>query len=161
MANSQGLAYQFGSPATVTMFKPDNTTAVFTGLTSIESYDITHEADTEEVRNSIGEVVGHIGYNERVVLNLNLIPSGATAAAALAFCSLAQVNGTVRISGAPIIAMMNYGDVLNTEDVLMGGRFIYAGGGSVKLTQSGKAMVSITVKKYKNLTAGASVNLNP
>ena len=157
MANSQGLAYQFGSPATVTMYGIDNTTAVFTSLASIESYDITHEADTEEVRNSAGEVVGHIGYNERVTLNLNLIPAGANAAAALAFCSLAPVNGTVEISGAPIIAMMGTANVLNTT---VSGRFIYAGGGSVKMTQSGKATVSITVKKYKNLTAGAAVALN-
>ena len=154
MANSQGLAYQFGSPATVTMYGIDNSTAVFTGLASIESYDVTHEADTEEVRNSAGEVVGHIGYNERVVLNLNLIPSGATAAAALAFCSLAPVNGTVEITGAPNITLMATANVLNT------GRFIYAGGGSVKMTQTGKAMVSITVKKYKNLTTGAAIALN-
>ena len=154
MANSQGLAYQFGSPASVTMFDTDNSTAVFTALASIESYDITHEADTEEVRNSGGEVVGHIGYNERVTLNLNLIPSGANAAAALAFCSLAPVNGTVGITGAPVIKMMGTADILNT------GRFIYAGGGSVKMTQSGKAMVSITVKKFKNLTTAAAVALN-
>lgn len=154
MANSQGLAYQFGSPATVTMFDTDNTTAVFTALASIESYDLTHEADTEEVRNSAGETVGHIGYNERVTLNLNLIPSGANAAAALAFCSLAPVNGTVGITGAPVIKMMGTSDILNT------GRFIYAGGGSVKMTQSGKATVSITVKKFKNLTTGAAVALN-
>ena len=139
------------------MYGIDNTTAVFTSLASIESYDITHEADTEEVRNSAGEVVGHIGYNERVTLNLNLIPAGANAAAALAFCSLAPVNGTVEISGAPIIAMMGTANVLNTT---VSGRFIYAGGGSVKMTQSGKATVSITVKKYKNLTAGAAVALN-
>ena len=139
------------------MYGIDNTTAVFTSLASIESYDITHEADTEEVRNSAGEVVGHIGYNERVTLNLNLIPAGANAAAALAFCSLAPVNGTVEISGAPIIAMMGTANVLNTT---VSGRFIYAGGGSVKMTQSGKAMVSITVKKFKNLTAGAAVALN-
>jgi len=154
MANSQGLAYQFGSPATVTMYGIDNTTAVFTGLASIESYDVTHEADTEEVRNSAGEVVGHIGYNERVTVNLNLIPSGANAAAALAFCSLAPVNGTVEITGAPNITLMGSSNVLNT------GRFIYAGGGSVKMTQTGKAMVSITVKKYKNLTTGAAIALN-
>ncbi len=154
MANSQGLAYQFGSPATVTMYGIDNTTAVFTGLASIENYDVTHEADTEEVRNSAGEVVGHIGYNERVTLNLNLIPSGANAAAALAFCSLAPVNGTVEITGAPNITLMGSSNVLNT------GRFIYAGGGSVKMTQTGKAMVSITVKKYKNLTTGAAIALN-
>lgn len=154
MANSQGLAYQFGSPASVTMFDTDNSTAVFTALASIESYDLTHESDTEEVRNSGGEVVGHIGYNERVTLNLNLIPSGANAAAALAFCSLAPVNGTVSISGAPVIKMMGVADILNT------GRFIYAGGGSVKMTQSGKATVSITVKKYKNLTTGAAIALN-
>lgn len=139
------------------MYGIDNTTAVFTSLASIESYDITHEADTEEVRNSAGEVVGHIGYNERVTLNLNLIPAGANAAAALAFCSLAPVNGTVEISGAPIIAMMGTANVLNTT---VSGRFIYAGGGSVKMTQSGKAMVSITVKKFKNLTAGVAVALN-
>ena len=154
MANSQGLAYQFGSPATVTMYRSDNSTAVFSSLASIESYDITHEADTEEVRNSAGEVVGHIGYNERITLNLNLIPSGANAAAALAFCSLGPVNGTVEITGAPNISMMGTANVLNT------GRFIYAGGGSVKMTQTGKAMVSITVKKYKNLTTGAAVSLN-
>lgn len=154
MANSQGLAYQFGSPATVTMYGIDNTTAVFTGLASIESYDVTHEADTEEVRNSAGEVVGHIGYNERVTVNLNLIPSGANAAAALAFCSLAPVNGTVEITGAPNITLMGTSNVLNT------GRFIYAGGGSVKMTQTGKAMVSITVKKYKNLTTSAAIALN-
>jgi len=154
MANSQGLAYQFGSPASVTMFDTDNATAVFTALASIESYDLTHEADTEEIRNSAGETVGHIGYNERVTLNLNLIPSGANAAAALAFCSLAPVNGTVSITGAPVIKMMGVADVLNS------GRFIYAGGGSVKMTQSGKAMVSITVKKFKNLTTAAAVALN-
>ena len=99
-------------------------------------------------------MVGHIGYNERVTLNLNLIPSGANAAAALAFCSLAPVNGTVGITGAPVIKMMGTADILNT------GRFIYAGGGSVKMTQSGKAMVSITVKKFKNLTTAAAVALN-
>jgi hypothetical protein len=136
------------------MFDTDNTTAVFTALTSIESYDLTHESDTEEIRNSGGEVVGHIGYNERVTLNLNLIPSGANAAAALAFCSLAPVNGTVSITGAPVIKMMGVADVLNS------GRFIYAGGGSVKMTQSGKAMVSITVKRFKNLTTAAAVALN-
>jgi hypothetical protein len=136
------------------MFDTDNSTAVFTALASIESYDLTHEADTEEVRNSAGETVGHIGYNERVTLNLNLIPSGANAAAALAFCSLAPVNGTVGITGAPVIKMMGTSDILNT------GRFIYAGGGSVKMTQSGKATVSITVKKFKNLTTAAAVALN-
>ena len=136
------------------MYGINNVDAVFSALASIESYDITHEADTEEVRNSGGEVVGHIGYNERVTLNLNLIPSGADATAALAFCSLAPVNGTVSISGAPNISMMGTANILNT------GRFIYAGGGSVKMTQSGKAMVSITVKKYKNLTTAAAVALN-
>ena len=138
----------------MTMFDTDNATAVFTALASIESYDLTHEADTEEIRNSAGETVGHIGYNERVTLNLNLIPSGANAAAALAFCSLAPVNGTVSITGAPVIKMMGVADVLNS------GRFIYAGGGSVKMTQSGKAMVSITVKRFKNVTTAAAVALN-
>lgn len=123
----------------------------------VESYDITHEADTEEVRNSSGEVVGHIGYNNRLTLTLNFIPSGTSAANALLAASLPDVNGTCVITGAPVIEIGGYADAINAAT---GNRWIYAGGGSIKATQTGKATGTITLKRYTNITAsGAATSL--
>jgi hypothetical protein len=132
---------------------------VITGYVApdVESYDITHEADTEEVRNSSGEVVGHIGYNNRLTLTLNFIPSGASTANAILASTLPDVNGTCVITGAPQIKIGGYTDAINAAT---GNRWIYAGGGSIKTTQTGKATGTITLKRYTNLTAsGAATNL--
>jgi hypothetical protein len=158
MANTQGSKYVFGSPASLALYDAAGALVV-TGYVSpdIESYDITHEADTEEVRNSAGEVVGHIGYNNRLTLTVNFIPSGASAANALLAASLPDVNGTCVITGAPVIEIGGYVDAINAAT---GNRWIYAGGGSIKTTQTGKATGTITLKRYTNLTAsGAATNL--
>jgi hypothetical protein len=158
MANTQGSKYVFGSPASMALYDAAGALVV-TGYVApdVESYDITHEADTEEVRNSSGEVVGHIGYNNRLTLTLNFIPSGASAANALLAASLPDVNGTCVITGAPVIEIGGYADAINAAT---GNRWIYAGGGSIKTTQTGKATGTITLKRYTNLTAsGAATNL--
>ena len=158
MANTQGTKYVFGSPATLALYDAAGALVV-TGYVSpdLESYDITHEADTEEVRNSAGEVVGHIGYNNRLTLTVNFIPSGASTANALLAASLPDVNGTCVITGAPVIEIGGYTDAINAAT---GNRWIYAGGGSIKTTQTGKATGTITLKRYANLTAsGAATNL--
>jgi len=158
MANTQGTKYVFGSPASLALYDAAGALIV-TGYVSpdIESYDITHEADTEEVRNSSGEVVGHIGYNNRLTLTVNFIPSGASTANALLAASLPDVNGTCVITGAPVIEIGGYADAINAAT---GNRWIYAGGGSIKTTQTGKATGTITLKRYTNLTAsGAATNL--
>jgi hypothetical protein len=158
MANTQGSKYVFGSPATLALYDAAGALVV-TGYVSpdIESYDITHEADTEEVRNSAGEVVGHIGYNNRLTLTVNFIPSGTSTANALLSASLPDVNGTCVITGAPVIEIGGYTDAINAAT---GNRWIYAGGGSIKTTQTGKATATITLKRYTNVTAsGAATNL--
>ena len=139
---------------------------VVTGYVSpdMESYDITHEADTEEVRNSNGEVVGHIGYNNRLTLTINFIPANATSVAnARLSAALPDVNGTCIITGAPVIEVGSYLDALNapgTPGAGPGGRWIYAGGGSIKTTATGKATGTITLKRYTNITVtGAATAL--
>jgi hypothetical protein len=165
MANTQGNKYLFGSPATLAMYDAGNAIIV-TGYLSpdIENYDITHECDTEEVRNSIGEVVGHIAYNNRLTLTVNFIPVGTNATEVTALnqrlwgCSLPTGNGTVIISGAPIINVGGYADAINAPT---GNRWIYGGGGSIKTTATGKATGTITLKRFTNLNAaGAATNLN-
>jgi hypothetical protein len=165
MANSQGSKYIFGSPATMELYDAAGNLVV-TGYVSpdMESYDITHEADTEEVRNSSGEVVGHIGYNNRLTLTINFIPANTTSVAnARLSAALPDVNGTCIITGAPVIEVGSYLDALNapgTPGAGPGGRWIYAGGGSIKTTATGKATGTITLKRYTNITAtGAATAL--
>jgi hypothetical protein len=166
MANTQGSKYVFGSPASLALYDAAGALVV-TGYVSpdIESYDITHEADTEEVRNSAGEVVGHIGYNNRLTLTVNFIPSGTSVANALLAASLPDVNGTCVITGAPVMELGGYLDALNAPGSPAsgpGGRWIYAGGGSIKTTQTGKATGTITLKRYTGMgtsITGAATNL--
>jgi len=159
MANTQGVAYVFGSPATITLFNAaDSTTTIFTGVTSTanEGFDLSHECDTEEVKNTSGEVVGHIVSNNRLSLNVNCIPSGSTAANALITSFLADGNGTAVIAGAKEVTC---GGVPNAINTAASGKWIYAGGGSVKFTNSGKAMVTLPLKKYPSITAGTALAL--
>lgn len=163
MANTIGNKYFFGSPATLAMYDATGSLIV-TGYISpdIENYDLTHECDSEEVRNANGEVVGHITYNNRLTLTVNFIPVGTSAVEATALaerlrgCSLPQGNGTVAISGAPAINVGGYADAINTAS---GGRWIYAGGGSIKTTATGKATGTITLKRFPAITGGAATNL--
>ena len=119
-----------------------------------------HEDETE-----LGEVVGHIGYNNRITLTVNFIPSGTSVANALLAASLPDVNGTCVISGAPVIEVGGYVDALNapgSPGTGPGGRWIYAGGGSIKTTQTGKATGTITLKRYSGMgvtITGAATNL--
>jgi len=159
MANTQGVAYVFGSPAIITLFSAaDSTTTIFTGTTSTanEGFDLSHECDTEEVKNTSGEVVGHIVSNNRLSLNVNCIPSGSTAALALITSYLADGNGTAVISGAKEVTCGGVANAINTS---ASGRWIYAGGGSVKFTNAGKAMVTLPLKKYPSITALTAIAL--
>ena len=163
MANTQGNKYLFGSPATIAVYDASGAVIV-SGYVSpdLENYDITHECDTDEVRNSNGETVGHITYNNRLTLTVNFIPKGTNAVEATALlerlygCSIPAGNGTVAITGAPVINFGGYADAINTGS---GGRWIYAGGGSIKTTQTGKTTGTMTLKRFINITAGAATNL--
>ena len=159
MATSQGSKYIFGSPATLALYDAAGALVVSAYVSpDMESYDITHEADTEEVRNSNGEVVGHIGYNDRLTLTVNFVPANATSVAnAKLSAALPEVNGTCVITGAPVIEVGGYVDAINAAT---GNRWIYAGGGSIKTTATGKATGTITLKRYTNITAtGAATAL--
>jgi len=152
MATSKGLALVYGSKGTIQLF---NQTGVSPGsalsgaISSIESYDVTHEADVEQIKNSSGEVVAQISANERISLNITFIPSSSTSAAlALTCSSLPNVNGYATIAGA---------DATTYGGATINGDYVYSGGGSVKFTSSGKAMVTVTLTKYPSLAGTATV----
>jgi len=133
MATSQGSKYIFGSPATLALYDSDGS-VVLTGYVSpdMESYD------------------------DRLTLTVNFIPANTTSVAnALLSAQLPNVNGTCVITGAPVIRAGKFTDSINAPGAgspTPGGRWIYAGGGSIKTTATGKATGTLTLKRYTNIS---------
>jgi len=152
MALSKGLALVYGAKGTIKLYTvgPLNVlTALTSGtITTIESYDATHEADVEQIKNSAGEVVAQVSANERISLNVTFIPSAADFAQAKLAAGLPTVNGYATIASS---------DGVTVGGVSIDGDYVYSGGGSVKFTSSGKVMVTITITKYPSLAGTASV----
>lgn len=142
MATSKGLALVYGSKGTIQLFNKTGAgagSALSGSITTIESYDVTHEADVEQIKNSAGETVAQVSANERISLNVTFIPSGSSFADAKTAASLPNVNGYVTIAGT---------NATTVQGVSLDGDYVYSGGGSVKFTASGKCMVTMTVTKY-------------
>lgn len=157
MATSKGLGLVFGSKGTITLYSaaisPATPVALLSGgISTIESYDITHEGDVEQIKNSSGETIAQVVANERLSISVTFIPSGSTAANALLAAGLPAVNGYATIANADTISLGGTANAIN-------GNWVYSGGGSVKFTQSGKAMVTVPLVRY--LGAGAMSGTDP
>ena len=148
MANSKGLALVYGAKGTIILKTPAGTALTTGAITTIESYDATHEADVEQIKNGAGEVVAQVSANERISLNVTFIPSADSFAQAKLAAGLPSVNGSATIAGT---------DAITIGGVSIDGDYVYSGGGSVKFTSSGKVMVTITITKYPSLTGTATV----
>jgi hypothetical protein len=148
MANSKGLALVYGSKGTITLKTPSGTALTTGAITTIESYDVTHEADVEQIKNSAGEVVAQVSANERITLSVTFIPSASSFAQAKLAAGLPAVNGSATIAST---------DGMTVGGVSIDGDYVYSGGGSVKFTSSGKVMVTVTLTKYPSLSGTATV----
>jgi len=147
MAVSKGLALVYGAKGTITLYTPAGVALTSGAITTIESYDATHEADVEQIKNSAGEVVAQVSDNERISLNVTFIPSAASFAQAKLAAGLPAVNGYATIAASDGVTIGS--GASNSLD----GNYVYAGGGSVKFTSSGKVMVTVTVTKYLDASA--------
>lgn len=147
MAVSKGLALVYGAKGTITLYTPAGVALTTGAISTIESYDATHEADVEQIKNSAGEVVAQVSANERISLNVTFIPSAASFAQAKLAAGLPAVNGYATIAAS---------DGVTVGGVSIDGDYVYSGGGSVKFTSSGKVMVTVAVTKYPSLAGNAS-----
>jgi len=148
MAVSKGLALVYGSKGTITLFTPAGVALTTGAISTIESYDASHEADVEQIKNSAGEVVAQVSANERISLSVTFIPSAGDFAQAKLAAGLPAVNGYATIASS---------DGVTIGGVSLDGNYVYSGGGSVKFTNSGKVMVTVTVVKYPSLAGNAAV----
>ena len=158
MATSKGLGLVFGTKATVKVYDSANLLPLVAGIATLESMDITHECDTEQVKNSSGEVVANVSAGDRLSATFNIIPSGSTSANALLAAAIPNGNGRVNVTLADSVsigAAFTAGTPPTVSDSI-NGDWIYIGGGSLKFTQSGKAMLSLPCVKYAGITGSTA-----
>lgn len=141
MATSKGLALVYGSKALIKVYNSANTVLLAAGIATLESMDITHECDTEQVKNSSGEVVANVSSGDRLSATFNIIPTGTAPADALLASGIPNGNGRINVTVADAVSIGSVANAIN-------GDWIYNGGGSLKFTQSGKAMLSLPCVKY-------------
>ena len=158
MATSKGLALVYGTKATVKVYDSANVLLLAAGIATLESMDITHECDSEQIKNSSGEVVANVSAGDRLSATFNIIPSGATVGDAKLAAAITKGNGRVNVTSADAV---NIGSDFTAGPPVTGsdsinGDWIYIGGGSLKFTQSGKAMLSLPCVKYAGINGATA-----
>lgn len=153
----QGKGYVYGTPASFTAYDTSNV-SLGAGYISpaTESASVTHNADVERVQDSDGDFAAVIMTGEYVECAFDLRPEGTSVANAKLAATLPPIGATFQITGMPIIAVGAFVDVFNT-DGSDAKKWIYEGGGQLRMTNTGKAMVSLTLRRYQGITPGAAI----
>ncbi len=163
---SQGTAPLFGtsatvaSPITFTIYNQSNT-SLGSGyvMPTVTGWNVTHQADNIKTKDSHGNIQSTTGHGEYLECQFDLVPDGTSLANSRLASTLPPIMSTVVISGADVFPSGPFADAINVA----GGsapetsRWIYEGGGSVRQSNDGHAVVSITLRRYPNIVGGTAI----
>lgn len=161
----QGSAVLFGTnatsgtPPTFTLYGQAGTTVSGYAAPIVSGANVSHQAANETITNESGEIVAAIAHGEYLECTFDLIPSGADLATARLTSRLPAVGSTMVTAGFDVIPMGPFTDGLNVA----GGsapetsRWIYVGGGSIRLSSEGHATLSLPMKRYPSIVGGTAI----
>ena len=115
----------------------------------VSGIQITHQGSTDTVMNGDGEIAGVGAWGEYFEATFTLIPAGATNAEGIIAATLPPLMSTVTITGADVVQVGSNASVINAATT---GRWLYVGGGSLSLTQSGQASMTLPLKRYPSIS---------
>jgi hypothetical protein len=165
--SQQGGGIQFGTeatqgtPVTFTIYGADGTTAL-SGyvMPTTNNYSLTHNAEVARSKDGSGDINHVIAHGEYLEASFELVPFGTSMANSLKALTTPALLSSVSIAGAPIIAMGSWANAINVA----GGsapethKWIYEGGGSVRLTSDAPASLSLTLRRYRKVAGGAIIS---
>ena len=168
----QGKGYVFGTSAAGVvgsylgyLTSTDGSSAMTAGYVATkipvaEGASLSHNAEVERVQDTDGDYTGLIITAEYVECTFDMRPEGSSVANALGAATIPPVGATFVITNLPIIAAGSFADVLNVDT---GGsapethRWVYEGGGSLRLSNTGKAMVTLPLRRYPGIAPAGNV----
>lgn len=155
----QGKGYVYGNPGAFVLYPNDSGTAISGYISpAIESCNLTYNAEIEEIKSEGGDIVATIHSGGHLEATFELRPEGDSVAEAKASARIPDMGATMQLTGMPVIAAGPFSDAFNTDGSgILANRWLATGQGSIRTTQSGKAMVTATFRRYEYLapTAGA------
>lgn len=139
------------TPATLAMKTAAG--ATITGYVSpnLQSIQLSHECDVEEIKNQVGDVAAIITRNERLKLTIEFIPQGTSYANAKEAATILAPNCFVTIAGMPIIEVGSFADALNSAD------WHYGGGAQITGPSDQRWSATIELTRYAAVTAGNQI----
>jgi len=158
---TQGKGPLFGTssvaatPVTFTIYNQSNT-SLGAGyvMPTVTGYNLTHNAEVARTKDGNGDIDAVTGHGEYIECQFDLLATGTSLANARLSATVPPVMSTVVIAGADVIACGPFADAVNSGS---GSRWIYEGGGSVKFTADGHATLSLTLRRYPNITGGVAI----
>lgn len=163
---SQGKAVVFGTseasatPPSFTLYAPGGTSVAGYVTPITNGASITHQAASEMIANEAGEIAANLGHGEHIECSFDLIPAGSSDANAKTSATIPALGSTMVTTGLKIIPAGPFTDALNVA--ASGGlpaqaRWIYMGGGSVRLSSEGHATLSLPMKRFPAITGGTAL----
>ncbi|MHC1762922.1 MAG: hypothetical protein AB9869_01265 [Verrucomicrobiia bacterium] len=140
MPTQYGLASVYGVDGTVTH------TGAAAAYVIPDSVEGEHGADIEEFRNGYNQLIGFHKSNERVAVNLTLIPKAATLANADKGLAYPAIPSKVTLDGF----------VESGDGTTLDGDYIYVGGASRTVVR-GQASLRLPIFRPLNLPSGVTI----
>jgi len=123
---------------------------------NVQSATLSLSATVGEVLAQTGEFEGVHSHGEALTCEFNAIPAGANVATAKISVNLGGVLQGYNAANFPIVAMGSFVDAFNT-----GGNstqpWLYQGDAKLSLTNTEKAMLTFTMKRYPNITSATVI----
>ena len=155
-----GTSASNGSPITFTIYDQAGTTlGAGYVMPVVGGFNVTHNADNIRTKDASGDIQSTTGHGEFLECQFDLIPDASSPANSRLASRIPPLMSTVVISGADVIACGPFADSINVA----GGsppetsRWIYEGGGSIRMTQDGIAAVSLTLRRYPKIVGGTAI----
>lgn len=162
---TQGAAKIYGTsadpatPMTFTLYGLNGSSVAGYVVPSVTGVSITHNTENSRTKNSGGEYDSTTCHGEFLEGQFDLLPSGTTEANAILSARIPAAGSTMVIAGASVIPCGSWADAVNVA----GGsapetsRWIYEGGGNLRMTNDGHTVASLTFRRYPNIVGGTAI----
>lgn len=123
---------------------------------NLQTLRVSHSADRLAIKSQAGKTTGLIFEDDSIECTFEVIAEGTTIANAKLSAGLPPAGSGFTITGLPIIAFGGFTDALNTNGANTQ-PWIYEGGGSLNLVNDDKGTVTITLKRYLQITSATPI----
>lgn len=137
------------------IFGMSGITVNFTGVASanIQGFRAVHGGQVVGVKGQSGNTEALHASDEMVENDFNIIPWGATVAAAVLTAALPPLLTAYTLAGFPVVTWGSFTNVFNT------GIWIYKGGGEIVTSNEGHAAMSLKLTRHAGITSGTLIDL--